>query len=66
MQSTTQGKDLENGVILIVLSNDETKDATSLSEENKDEMLVMIERDIQEFKYRRTIYWMCAYSTLLE
>jgi hypothetical protein len=56
MQSTTQGKDLENGVILIVLSNDETKDATSLSEENKDEMLVMIERDIQEFKYRRTIY----------
>jgi hypothetical protein len=50
IQNTTQGKDLENGVILIILNDDETEDATSLSEENKDEMLVMIERDIQESK----------------
>jgi hypothetical protein len=41
---------LKNGVILIVLSNNEAKDATSLSEEDKDEMLVVIEKDIQEFK----------------
>jgi hypothetical protein len=50
MQSTTQGKDLENGIILIVLNDDEIEDATSLNEENKDEILVMIEKDIQESK----------------
>ncbi len=43
-------ENLKNGVILIVLSNNEAKDATSLSEEDKDEMLVVIEKDIQEFK----------------
>jgi len=30
------------------LNDDETKDATSLNKEDKDKMLVMIEKDIQD------------------
>jgi hypothetical protein len=41
---------LKNGVLLIVLSDEETKDATSFSEKGKDEMLVVVEKDIKEFK----------------
>jgi hypothetical protein len=41
---------LKNGVFLIFLNDKEAKDATSLREEDKDEMLIIIERDIQEFK----------------
>ncbi len=55
---------LKNGVLLIFLNNKEAKDATSLREEDKDEMLVITERDIQEFKDTWTMYWMCSYSTL--
>jgi hypothetical protein len=39
-------KILKNGVLLIVLSNEEVKDATFLSKEDRDKMLVIIERDI--------------------
>jgi hypothetical protein len=38
------------------LNDDDAKDATSLSEEDKDEMLVVTKRDIQELKDRQTIY----------
>jgi hypothetical protein len=55
---------LKNSVFLIVLSNKETKDATSFSEEDKDKMPVVTKRDIQEFKDTRTMYWMCPYSSL--
>jgi hypothetical protein len=41
---------LKNGVFLIVLNDEETTDATSLREEDKDEMLVVTEKDIQELK----------------
>jgi hypothetical protein len=41
---------LTNGVLSIVLSNKEMEDVTSFIEENEDEMPVMIERDIQDFK----------------
>ncbi len=41
---------MKNGVLLIILNDDEVEDATSLSEEDKDKMLVMIEMDIQELK----------------
>ncbi len=41
---------LTNGVVLIILNDEETKDAISFSEENKDEMPTMTKRDIQEFK----------------
>jgi hypothetical protein len=47
---------LKNGALLIVLNDDETKDATSLSEKNKDEMLVVTKRDIKELKYREMMY----------
>jgi len=41
-----------NGVVLNVLSDKETKNATSFSEEDEEEILNVIERDIQEFKDR--------------
>jgi hypothetical protein len=41
---------LKNGVLLIVLRDEKTKDATSFSGKGKDEMLVVIESDIQECK----------------
>jgi hypothetical protein len=47
---------LKNGVILIVLSNNKAKDATSLSEEDKDEMLVVTKKNIQEFKKKQTMF----------
>jgi hypothetical protein len=40
---------LANGVFLIVLNDEETEDATSCNEEDKDEMPIVIERDIQKF-----------------
>jgi len=52
----TRKKFLKNDALLIVLNDDETKDATSLSEEDKDEILVVTKRDIQELKDRQTIY----------
>jgi hypothetical protein len=39
---------LKIGTLLIILNDDETKDATSLNKEDKDKMLVMIEKDIQD------------------
>ncbi len=47
---------LKNGVFLIVLSDEEAKDATSLSGEDEDEMLVVTKKNIQEFKDPRTMY----------
>ncbi len=37
---------LKNGVLLIILSDEEAKDATSLNKEDKDEMRVVTYRDI--------------------
>jgi 3-deoxy-D-manno-octulosonic-acid transferase len=51
-----QKKILKNGALLIVLNNDETEDATSLSEEDKDKMLVVTKRDIKELKDRQKMY----------
>lgn len=57
MQCTTLEKKIwKNGALLIILNDDDAKDATSLSEEDKDEMLVVTKRDIQELKDRQTIY----------
>jgi hypothetical protein len=42
---------LENGVLLIVLRDEEVEDALSFSEEKKDEIPIVIEKDIQKFKY---------------
>jgi hypothetical protein len=47
---------LTNGVLLIILSNKEMVDAMSFSEKNKDEMPIMIEKDIQKFKHTQTMY----------
>jgi hypothetical protein len=55
MQSITQGRDLENGVLLIVFNGKEPKDATPLIEKDEDEMLIVIERNIQEFKDKQII-----------
>lgn len=55
-KTTHKEKILTNGVLLIVLSNKEVEDATSSSEENKYEMVVMIKRDIQEFKETHMMY----------
>jgi hypothetical protein len=49
MQSIAHEEILKNCVLLIVLSNEEAKDATSLKEEDKDEMPFVIVRDIQKF-----------------
>jgi hypothetical protein len=40
---------LKYGVLIIVLRDYGVEDAISFSEENEDEMLVVIEREIQEF-----------------
>jgi hypothetical protein len=50
MQINAQGRNFDKWCILIVLNNKETKDVTSFSEEDKDKMPIVIERDIQEFK----------------
>jgi hypothetical protein len=47
LQSTPQGRDLEKWCSLIVLSD---KEVTSLNEEDKDKMLIITNKDIQEFK----------------
>jgi hypothetical protein len=47
---------LKNGVLLIFSSNKEIEDATSLSEEDEEEMPIVVEKDIQEFKDRQTMY----------
>jgi hypothetical protein len=47
---------LKNGVVLIVLSDEETKDATSFSEKDEDEMPIVTKRDIQEYKDTQTMY----------
>jgi hypothetical protein len=56
MQSTAQGSDLENNVLLIILRDKEAMDALSFSEENEDEMSVIIEKDNYEFKDTQTMY----------
>ncbi len=57
---------LKNGLLLIDLSDEEVEDATSINKENEDKMLVVTEKDIQKFKGKWMMYWMCPYSTLLE
>jgi hypothetical protein len=37
---------LNNGVFLFVLNDEEVKDATSLNEEDEDEMLIITKMDI--------------------
>jgi hypothetical protein len=41
---------MTNGVVLNALSDEETKDAIPFNEENEEEILIMIKKDIQEFK----------------
>ncbi len=45
-----------NGVILIVLSNEEVENATSSNEKDKYEIPIMTERDIEEFKETQMMY----------
>ncbi len=47
---------LKKGVLLIVLSDKETKDATSFCEKDEDEMPIVKKKDIQEFKNTQTMY----------
>jgi hypothetical protein len=49
---TTMHKEkiMTNGVVLIVLSDKGIKDVTSYSEEEENEMPIMTDKDIQEFK----------------
>ncbi len=47
---------LKNGVLLIVLRDEEAEDAISFSEENENKMSVVIEKEIQEFKDTRMMY----------
>jgi hypothetical protein len=47
---------LTNGVLLIVLSNEEIEDVISFSEEDEDKMPIMTKKDIQEFKDTRMMY----------
>jgi hypothetical protein len=46
---------LKKGVLLIVLTNEEEKDATSFCEEDEDEMPIVTKRDIQEFKDTKNV-----------
>ncbi len=50
--ASNQKEILKNGALLIVLSDDKAKDVTSLSEEDRDKMLVVTKRNIQELKDR--------------
>ncbi len=45
---------MTNGVILNVLSGEETENAISFNEEDEEKILVVIEKDIQEFKDKQT------------
>ncbi len=47
-------KTMTNGVILNVLSGEETENAISFNEEDEEKILVVIEKDIQEFKDKQT------------
>jgi len=47
---------MTNGVVLIVLSDKGTEDATSCNEKEEDEIRSMKKRDIQEFKDTRMMY----------
>jgi hypothetical protein len=47
---------MTNGVVLNVLNKKEIEDAKSFSEEYEEEIFVMIERDIREFKDRQMMY----------
>ncbi len=47
---------MTNGFVLNALSDKETEDARSFNEENEKEILIMIEKDIQEFKNKHTMY----------
>jgi hypothetical protein len=47
---------MTNYVGLIILSDKGIEDVTSCSEEEEDEMPIMIERDIQEFKDTHMMY----------
>jgi hypothetical protein len=47
---------LTNGAFLIVLSNKKVEDVTFFSDEDDDEMHIVIERDIQKFKDTWTMY----------
>jgi len=47
---------LTNGELLIILSNEETKDVTSFNEKDEDKMPIVTKRDIQEFKDTRMMY----------
>jgi hypothetical protein len=49
-------KTMTNGVILNILSDKEPKDAKSYSEKDEEEILVVTERNVQEFKDRQTMY----------
>ncbi len=55
---------MTNGFVLNALSDKETEDARSFNEENEKEILIMIEKDIQEFKNKHTMYWISQYSSL--
>jgi hypothetical protein len=44
---------MKNGVILKVLSNEETKNARSFNED-EEEIFVVIKKDIQELKNKQT------------
>jgi hypothetical protein len=41
---------MTNGVVSNVLGDEEIEDARSFNEKDEEKILVMIERDIQEFK----------------
>jgi hypothetical protein len=57
VQNNARGKEiLINGVILIVLSNEEVENATSSNEKDKYEIPIMTERDIEEFKETQMMY----------
>lgn len=47
---------MTNGVVLNVLNDEEIEDAKSFSEEDEKEILIVTERDIQEFKDRQMMY----------
>lgn len=47
---------MTNGVVLNVLGDEEIEDARSFSEKDEEKILVMIERDIQEFKDKQMMY----------
>lgn len=55
-KATNKEKIMTNCVGLIILSDKGIEDVTSCSEKEEDEMPIMIERDIQEFKDTHTMY----------